>query len=140
MDKSVIPLIVAVLFPFVFVGVWSTVCLMLSRMGGWRRLAESFPVRNEPLGRCFFMQSGKVGPVSYGGCLTIHSSPKGLRLSVWLPFRLGHPPLFIPWDAIRNPKIRRFLWAENVVFDVGARDVVTLQLSKRVFEGHQLAV
>lgn len=140
MDNSAPPLVFIVLFPFLFVGMWCAICLLLSRLGGWRRLAESFPVSSGPSGKCFIMQSGKVGVVSYGGCLTVHNSPTGLFLSVWWLFRLGHPPLFIPWSAIRNVRTRRYLWTENVVFEVGSRDVVTLQLSKRVFEGHNLAV
>ena len=109
-------------------------------MGGWRRLAESFPAKGQPSGKHFFMQSGKVGLVNYGSCLTIYSAPEGLYLSVWLPFRLGHPPLFIPWDAVHNMTTRRFLWVERVVFDVGSPSVATLQLSKKIFEGHNVVV
>jgi hypothetical protein len=138
MDKSALPLFLVILFPFFFVGMWCAVSLILSTLGGWRRLAESFPARGEPSGRRFSMQGGRVGPVKYGGCLTIYSSPEGLYLSVWLPFRLGHPPLFIPWDAVRNATARRSFWAERIVFDVGSPSVATLQLPTKVFEGHKI--
>ena|SRR5436190_1456489 len=138
MDKSAPPTFFLVLFPFIFVGMWCAVSLIRSRVGGWRRLAESFPARSLPSGKRFFMQGGKVGQVTYNGCLTIHNSREGLYLSAWLPFRLGHPPLFIPWDAIRNPRIHRFLWAESVVFDVGSPSVATLRLSRKIFEGHDV--
>ena len=85
------------------------------------------------------MQGGKVGQVTYSGCLTIYSSPEGLYLKVLLPVRPGHPPLFIPWDAIRNPVARRFLWADSVVFDVGSPGIAKVQLSKKVFESHSVA-
>lgn len=127
-----------VLFPFFFVSMWCAISLLLSAMGGWRRLAESFAARDEPTGRHFFMQSGKIGIVNYGSCLTIHSAPSGFYLSVWLPFRIGHPPLFIPWQEVRNVTTRRFLWFERVVFDVGSPSIASLQLSKKIFQGHNV--
>jgi hypothetical protein len=138
MDKSALTVILIVLFPFLFAGLWCGVCLFTSTMGGWRRLAERFPARGQPSGRRFFMQRGKVGRVAYKGCLTIHSSPEGLHLSVWLPFRPGHPPLFIPWNEICNATTRRFLWAESVEFDVGSPRVATIRLSGEIFEGRDV--
>lgn len=138
MNKSAPPALFVVLFPFFFVGMWCAVSLVLSTIGGWRRLAESFPARGQPSGKRFFMQGGKVGLVTYSACLTIYSSSEGLYLSVWLPFRLGHPPLFIPWNAARNVATRRFLWAESVVFDVGSPGIATLQLSRKVFENQNV--
>jgi hypothetical protein len=35
---------------------------------------------------------------NYGGCLTVGSDAAGLYLAVMFLFRVGHPPLFIPWD------------------------------------------
>jgi hypothetical protein len=127
-------------FLLFFVGMWCGISLLLSAMGGWRRLAGGFRAGDEPCGKLFFMQSGKVGLVNYSSCLTIHSASNGFYLSVWLPFRLGHPPLFIPWSAIRNFRPRRFLWFERVEFDVGSPNVATLQLSKKIFEGHNVAI
>jgi hypothetical protein len=84
------------------------------------------------------MQGGRVGQVAYGGSLNIYSSPEGLYLSVLFPFRLGHPPLFIPWDAVRNAKTRRVLWTERVEFDVGSPSIATLRLPKKIFEGYNV--
>ena len=139
-NNSAPPTVMVVLFPFFFVGMWCAICLTLSKMGGWRRLAESFPARDQPSGKRFFMQGGKVGQVTYRGCLTLYTSPRGLYLSVWLLFRLGHPPVFIPWGDIRNAKTHQFLWTESVVFDVGSPSVATLQLPKKVFEGQDVEV
>lgn len=128
-----------ILYPFLFVGMWCAVSLALAALGGWRRLAVSFPARTQPTGRCFYMQGGKVGQVSYGGCLAICSSPQGVCLSVLLPFRLGHPPLFIRWNAVRNATTRRFLWTEYIAFDVGSPSIATMRLPKKVLEGHHVA-
>lgn len=138
MVKQAPPALLFMLFPFFFAAMWCAVSLLLASMGGWRRLAESFPAQDQPRGRRFFMQSGKVGIVNYGSCLTIYSAPDGLYLSVWFPFRLGHQPLFIPWSAIRRAKTHRFLWTETVAFEVGSPSVGTLQLSKKIFEGYHV--
>ncbi len=140
MDNSTLLIIsITVLFPFLFCGMWCAVSLLLATAGGWRRLAKSFPSRSQSSGKRFFMESGKVGPIAYKSCLIIHSASGGLYLSVLLPFRYGHPPLFIPWHTIRNVVTRRFWGTEHVVFDVGSPGVATLQLPKKVFEGHPVA-
>jgi hypothetical protein len=140
MDNSAPPTVLLLLFPIFVLGMWCAVSLVLSTVGGWRRLAESFPVRGQPSGRRFNMQGARVGQVHYGGCLTIYSSPDGIYLSVWPPFRLGHPPLFIPWNAVHHAMTRRFLWFESVVFDVGTPRITTLELSKKIFEGRNVVV
>jgi hypothetical protein len=55
-----------------------------------------------------------------------------------LPFRLGHPPLFIPWSAVRNAKPWSFLWVEGIAFEVGDPSAAKLRLPKKVFEGRNL--
>ena len=135
MDKSALPTIFLALFPFLFVGMWCGVVLLLSGIGGWGRLAQGFAANRRPNGRRLTTQSGKVGGVNYNSCLTVHVAEDGLYLSVMVLFRLGHPPLFIPWSSIHNRTVRRFLWIETVKFEVGSPTVATLQLSKKVFEG-----
>ncbi len=119
-----------------FVGMWYVVGLLLYSISGWARLAERFAAGGEPTGRRFFMQYGVVGTVIYGSNLTIHTAPNGFYLSVWLPFRIGHPPLFIPWQEVRNARSYPFWWFEMVEFDVGSPTIATLELPKRIFEGH----
>lgn len=135
MNHSAPPTILLILFPFFFVGMWCFVSKMISSTSGWSRLAETFPARNPPSGKRFFMQGGRVGSARYSGVLNIYTSQEGLYLSVMFLFRVGTPPLFIPWSAIRYVKTHRFLWAETVEFDVGSPEAVTFQLPKKVFEG-----
>ncbi len=133
MNQSTPPTTWLVLYPFFFAGMWCLVCWLISRIGGWSRLAARFPAKDRPSGTRFGMQAGRVGHAKYGGCLTLHTSADGLYLSVWPLFRIGHPPLFIPWNAIRNASIRRFLWTERVVFEVRAGDGIIMQLPRNVF-------
>ncbi|MFO1488794.1 MAG: hypothetical protein U1F65_09975 [Verrucomicrobiota bacterium] len=136
-DPSNIP---PALLPFLFVGMWCSISYLLSLFGDWRRLAKIYSAKDKPHGRCFSMQRGTVGFVNYGSCLKIYTTPQGFYLTVWPPFRLGHPPLFIPWDAVHNPTAERFLWFESVVFSVGSPTVATLQLPMRFFETRNDAV
>ena len=81
------------------------------------------------------MQSGGIGMVNYNRCLTVHHAPEGIYVSVLLPFRLGHPPLLIPWSAIHHVTPRKFLWHESMSFEVGSPCIVKLRLARKVFEG-----
>ncbi len=76
-----------------------------------------------------------MGVTNYNSVLTIHVSPEGLHLAVMKIFRLGHPPILIPWAEIHQATFRRFLWTESVVFEVGAPRVARVQLPKQVFAG-----
>jgi hypothetical protein len=80
-----------------------------------------------------------LGWVNYGSCLTIYNGPEGIYLSVMWPFSLGHPPLFIPWGELHYVRTRRFLGMEDVFFEVGSPSIAKLCLSKKVFEGRELA-
>jgi hypothetical protein len=136
MDNSTTVVLIIVAFPFFFVGMWSGVCLLLSSLGGWRRLSKSFPATGSPHGTQFYMQTGMVGVVSYRSTLVIHTTPDGFYLSVVLPFRLGHPPMFIPWSAVRNAKAWSFLWVDGVAFEVGEPSVGKLRLPRKAVAGH----
>lgn len=137
MNQSSPPAYLISLFPFFFAGLWCTVSLVLSA-GGWRQLSKSFPARDQPSGKRFFGESAKVGLVAYNRCLTIYTSPEGIYLSVFLPFRLGHPPLFIPWDAMHNASEHRFLWLKTIAFDVGTPRITTMRLARKIFEDREL--
>jgi hypothetical protein len=122
--------------PLFFVGLWVTICLVLSLLGGWRRVAHQYPGRTSPSGKCFRMQSGSFGWVNYGNCLNIQTSAEGIDVAIMLPFRLGHPPLFIPWEAVENPRVRKFLCLSSVRFDIGSPRVATIELPTKVFAEH----
>jgi hypothetical protein len=127
---------ISVLFPLLFVGMICAIQMSLSVTGGWYRLGKNYPALKPPSGERFFGLSGSVGMTHYGHCLRAYCSPDGLYLSVFWPFRLGHPPLFIPWDAIREPRPGGFLRRGWIVFDVGSPMIATIALPKKVFADH----
>src|SRR5687767_7664706 len=100
MKPADMPTLFSVLLPFGFAVLWCGVCVFLSMVGGWRRLARAFPARRPPSGNRFRAQYCRVGLVNYNTCLTIYSSEVGLYFAVWPMFRAGHPPFFVPWASI----------------------------------------
>lgn len=128
------PLLLLLLFPMIFAGFWCFVCFLLSRIGGWSRLAKRFAVDTPPAGKIFYGQSAQLsGLCNYNGCLTIIVAAEGLYLRVWALFRAGHKPILIPWAEIRNPRPRKFLWIRKVAFDAGSPASVRFSVSEKVY-------
>jgi len=124
---------IIILFPFAFAGFFCLVSYLISFIGGWRQLSMVYPRKNLPVGRRFSWQTMKLGFSNYGSCITIHSSAEGLDLSVMFIFRVGHPPLFIPWSEFQEARARRFLWYKYVEIDIGSPKLVTLKFSEKAY-------
>jgi hypothetical protein len=90
------PWLLVVLFPLF----WSGVLLLIGHIGGWGRIASKYRARDAFEGRRWSFQSGQFGRSNYGGCLTVGANQRGLRFSVFFPFRPGHPPIFVPWEDV----------------------------------------
>jgi hypothetical protein len=133
-NLSVLPFLLVPLFLVCFGGFWCFVTLLLSRVGGWSRLAERFPAPEQPEGRRFRSQSARLGLVNYNRCLTITISKAGLCLSMTPIFRVGHRPILIPWKEIHDVGTQKILWAEFVSFQVGSPTMAKLRLPKATFD------
>lgn len=125
------------MLPFYFVGLWCFVSVVLSRLGGWHRLAGKYLAATTAAGHRYGMQSMQLGLVNYSGCLTLHVSDGGIHLAVWLLFRLAHPPLFIPWSEMRNAVVKKHWWVSSVEVEIGEERIVKMSLSRKVFAGHE---
>lgn len=80
-----------------------------------------------------------MGPVSYRGVLTIHATPIGLFLSVMVLFRLGHPPLLIPWSAVRDEGPPQGFLTQWLTLDLGEPKCATLRIPVRPVDQDVLA-
>jgi hypothetical protein len=96
-------------FPFFFIFLWATVLFIVAYIGGWSRLAQYYQTQSKFEGKKWGFKSGRMGVTNYNGCLTIGANDQGLYLAVFPIFRVGHPPLFIPWYDITTSKSRKFL-------------------------------
>jgi hypothetical protein len=101
---------ILVVFPIFFFMLWRGVATILSVVGGWGKLAERYPAPPQPEGRAYPSNSGVLQywflPVNYNFILTVRVGDAGVGLETNPLFRYGHPPLLIPWQAVRE--CRRF--------------------------------
>lgn len=93
-----------------FVLVWLLVSIVISYTGGWLSLARNFRSHASSFtGSKWRGESGMMrGLAHYRNCLVLGANPAGLYLAVLLPFRVAHPPLFIPWNEVTQSKTRIF--------------------------------
>ncbi|CTQ51514.1 hypothetical protein LP7551_00026 [Roseibium album] len=114
-ETSLVILIIPV-FIVCFVLFWSLIVLLISRLAGWAELARQYPARGPATGRTFAMRSARFGLLgSYRNCLTVTLSLAGIHMQPMIVFRMGHPPLLIPWTAIVS------LSRRDVMFSPAAR-------------------
>ena len=79
---------------------WIGVTVLIARLSGWATLADVYRFSEHFNGyRWRFQRAQMRWGMSYNG-LTVGMNEKGLYLSVFFLFRMGHPPLFIPWRDI----------------------------------------
>lgn len=124
------PLLFLPTFPIL----WCGVCWLLAQLGGWAALAPRYATHLTPRGTPFRWQDARFGWVSYNNVLQIDVAREGLFLSLpWL-FRLGHPPLLLPWHAIHDVSTQRFLWLRVVRFGVEQPPLARISLPAKVFE------
>lgn len=73
--------------------------VLASRIGGWSKLAKVYapltPYEGETV-----LCSGGMGLANYGFSLLLGGNSTGLFLNVTPWLRLGHSPLFIPWEDL----------------------------------------
>jgi hypothetical protein len=105
-------------FLVIFPVFWCFVCWLISLIGGWRRLAQAYRTSELPSGHSLFARFVLVGIASYRNTVTLHITPAGLHLAVMPLFRVGHPPLLIPWHRLRSGKPASFRWLPAVRFEV----------------------
>jgi hypothetical protein len=90
-----------IIFPVLFVIIWVIVGKVISIASGWKALAEKYPVRTPFSGERHKFQSARMRRgMNFNNCLTIGANHMGLYLSVFVLFRIGHEPIFIPWSEI----------------------------------------
>jgi hypothetical protein len=97
-----------------FLTFWCILFNLLAFVGGWTRLARTYPAPAGFDGKRWRMQSGMLRfGMHYGNCLQIGANTRGLRIAVFFPFRPGHPPLYFPWADVAITYERRWLsrWA-----------------------------
>lgn len=119
----------------IFIGTYAGVCLLLSYIGGWMTLATSYrssrEVRNALTNH---FQSASMRLIGfYNHCLSITPTKDGLFISVFFLFRIGHPPLFVPWDDITMMQAR-WLFGDMVELRFSKAPTIPFRISKSLYE------
>lgn len=128
--------LVIVVWPVFFGGLWAGVMLLMSAIGGWRRLARRYRAARLPEGRRIIRgATGMVGLSSYKRIMTVMVADDGLFLAVPWVFRIGHPTLFIPWHDIRQARRGRTFFWTYVGFEIGDPGIARMRLPAQVFDG-----
>ncbi len=110
-------------------GTWCGVLWFLAQLGGWSKLAKYYRSDIAVEGGTHRKCSGKVGIVSYKSCLILTFCDSGIRVAVTLPFRIAHPPLFIPWVDIHDVREKKMMLGLSFLqANVGSPTVARLSL------------
>lgn len=136
------PMFLLLLIPLFLVGfvlIWSGVIYLLAWLSGWRRLARHYRCAKIPDGSLFGTFWAMLGPVNHRGTLRIQPAPEGLYLSTMVLFRLGHPPLLIPWHAIKRRDGAQISLVKMVALELGDPKITTLRLPAAMVDEAVLA-
>lgn len=67
----------------------------------------------------------------YSSAIRLTAASDALYASVLLPFRIGHPPLRIPWDEIQFGRTKFLFWT-FAVLTLGREEKVPMRISLRM--------
>ena len=86
------------------------VMMLVARLGGWRTLAEKYPVEVSTIdGTTWRWQSMKLGRfTSYNNILKVTATRDGVLFQMPLFFKAGHRPFFVPWEEIEVTRTESF--------------------------------
>ncbi len=124
------------IFPFFIFGVWVLVSLLTSSLSGWGLLASHFSSDRQPSGNTttagpFFYVVYLRFWTHYGSMVRVTAANDALYLSVLFLFRIGHPPLRIPWNEIRFSTTTYF-FRRYMVLTLGTDEQVPMRISQRM--------
>jgi hypothetical protein len=113
--EIIIPLAIVAFLVF-FVLWWSFIVFLLSRIGGWGKLAAAYRFDGSFVDYEWPAQTAQMRwGVNYKRVLTVGANPEGLYLNISRLFWMGHAPLFIPWFDI-SVSTGKFLWGRYIEF------------------------
>ena len=94
---TILPSLLLLLVPLMWVGI----SVLTSRLCGWTRLAESYRYLGAFTGHQWKRRTAFLrGGMGIKGALHLGVCDEGLHLAVMALFRIGYPPLLVPWGDI----------------------------------------
>ena len=121
------------LYIFFFIVLWTGICQLISTTGGWKKLGRDYRAAAPFDGKkLWFKNAGMRYWTNYNNCLIVGVNKYGLYLAVIPIFRLGHPPLFIPWTEISTEAGSRRFFVDFVKFKFAKQPDVPVLFSKKL--------
>jgi hypothetical protein len=124
--------------PFFFVffaAMWVSVLYLIAMVSGWYELSKHFRFKGIFYGESFPFRSARMRfYVHFGNCLTVGADQSGLYLSVFPIFRIGHPPLLIPWSEVVVISGETGLIFKKRELRLGRQESIPLRISTSLVE------
>jgi hypothetical protein len=120
----------------IFIAFWCAIGYLVSFLTGWLALARRFKKQSEPYGEIrsagpFFYTVYMRFWGHYSSVIRLTAASDALYASVLFLFRIGHPPLRIPWDEIRFGRTK-FFFRTNIVLTLGNAEKIPMRISLRM--------
>ena len=120
----------------IFIAFWCAIGYFVSFLTGWLALARRFKKQSEPYGEIrsagpFFYTVYMRFWGHYSSVIRLTAASDALYVSILFPFRIGHPPLRIPWDEIRFGRTK-FFFRTFVVLTLGNQEKIPLRIPLRM--------
>lgn len=120
----------------IFIAFWCAICCLISLMTGWFSLGRRFKRQSEPYG-----ETKTAGPFfytvymrwwgHYSSIIRLTAASDALYASMLFPFRIGHPPLRIPWSEIQFGRAK-FFFRTYIVLKLGSKEKIPMRISARM--------
>ncbi len=121
------------LFLICFIAIWfGGSMLLLAKTDGWSELAEKYPCDSPYNGPKQGWQWVKINWAAYKGCLWLAFTVNGLYLEIGPSFLFSafHPPLCIPWAAIKSVRECKYWWMRVIEIKFHQSDVKLMLRAK----------
>ena len=143
MNPNAPPAWLPAFFVVVFPIFWCLILYLISFIGGWRQLARRYRCSEPISGTVWRFQSAAMHSfteANYGSRLKVIANEEGMGLAVFFPFRVAHPPLFIPWSEMLVNDTRRWIFFKRVRFTFPDQPSLWFEISPRLAAKIQKAI
>jgi hypothetical protein len=131
------PWVFNTLLIFALICWWAFVLNVLGFMSGWWSLAKAYPHTGHFDGKLRRFRSLKLNWVNVNGAVTIGTNAEGLYLAMFVLFRPGHPPVFIPWEDVSAKVVKGWLWMQYLELRFAKVPNLRMRISEKL--GRQIA-
>jgi hypothetical protein len=117
-------------FVVFFVAMWALSTYGVALLSGWNRLSRRFRHKGPFYGETWPFRSARMRKlIHFGSALTLGADESGLYMAVFPLFRIGNPPLLIPWSEISIIPGERGLIFKKRSLLLGRQEAISLSIS-----------